>query len=295
MVSVSTLYRAAASFNACVVCWRAAVSRIVSSTNTLPNAFSSARRRYPCPICDGKHLADIVRASGLQGFCATVQHKILAHRDPAATKGVAGSRTYDWAFFTLTSGVLQYVVERYPDETVDFVFDKRRELGHCIARFNRLKDLAQEYGVWPNAENVFSRAGACTPADDKNTAALQMADLLCGEVSAMRNGGCSPSDVWKRLVVRQSVVHVFCDMPWPIPVLVALQGFGKQIQDSSSKILKRIYKDKERSSELQADCDDLIAKQELFESAMDTLMQLHQSDERFRQFQKLMRAKAGLE
>jgi hypothetical protein len=49
-------------------------------------------------------LADIVGASELQGFCASVPHEVLAHRDPAATKRIAGSRTYDWGFFTATSG-----------------------------------------------------------------------------------------------------------------------------------------------------------------------------------------------
>jgi Protein of unknown function (DUF3800) len=238
-------------------------------------------------------LADVVGASGLQGFCTSVKHEILAHRDPSATKRMAGSRTYDWAFFTVTSGVLQFVAKHYPDETIDFVLDERRELGQCAAMFGQLKELALKYGIWENATNVFSRGGTCTAADDKKTAALQMADMLCGEFSAMRNGGVPPSEVWKRLVVRREVVHVFCDMPWPIPVLIALQGFGKQIQDASGKILKRIYKDRERTPELSADCDDLIANQALFETAMNSLMEIHQSDERFRRFQEIMRSKDG--
>jgi hypothetical protein len=240
-------------------------------------------------------LADIVGASELQGFCASVPHEVLAHRDPAATKRIAGSRTYDWGFFTATSGVLQYARDHHPGEIVDFIFDERRELGQCISFLNQLKELAQEYGIWENAANVFGRAGTCTPADDKKTAALQMGDLLCGEFSAMRNGGEPPSEIWRRLVVRREVVHIFCDMPWPIPVLVALQGLGKQIQDASGKILKRVYGDKERSSELAVDCDDLIAKQVLFETAMNTLMEIHQSDEGFRRFQKLMRAQKEVE
>jgi hypothetical protein len=237
-------------------------------------------------------LAAIVGASGLQGFCASVRHELLAHRDPGATKRTAGSRTYDWGFFTSTSGVLQYVKEHHPEETVDFVFDERRELGQCISLLNQLKELAQEYGPWVN---VFSRAGVCIPADDKKTAALQMADLLAGEFSAMGNVGDPPSEAWKRLVVRRDVAHVFCDMPWPIPVLVALQGLGKQIQDTSGKILKRVYKDKERTPELAADCDDLLANQVLYEAAVNMLMEIHQSDEGFRRFQKMRRAQEELE
>lgn len=237
-------------------------------------------------------LAKIVGASELQGFCVSVRHDLLAHRDRAATKRTAGSRTYDWGFFTATSGVLQYVKDHYSHETVDFIFDERRELPQCISLLNQLKELAQEFGPWVN---VFSRAGVCIPADDKKTAALQMGDLLAGEFSAMGNLGDPPSDEWKRLVIRQSVVHLSCEMPWAIPILVALQGMGKQIQDTSGEILKRIYKDKEMTPELSADCDDLIAKQVLYEAAMNTLMEIHQSDEGFRRFQKMMRSQKEVE
>ena len=239
--------------------------------------------------CD---LAAIVGSSNLQGFCASVPHVMLAHRDPSATKQTAGSRTYDWGFFTSTSGVLQYARDHYPDEaTVDFVFDERRELAQCVSLLNELKELAQEYAPWTNA---FSRAGTCTPGDDKKVVPLQMGDLLAGEFSSMGNAENPPSEAWKRLSVR-GIVHIPCDMPRPIPILIALQGMGKQIKDSSGKILKRIYKDKERTSELAADCDDLIARQALFEAAMNTLIKMHESDEGFRRFQEIMRSKNELE
>ena len=231
-------------------------------------------------------LAAIVGASELQGFCASVRHELLAHRDPLATKRTAGSRTYDWGFFAATSGVLQYVKDRHPGETVDFIFDERRELGQCISLLNQLKGLALEHGIWENAENVFGRAGTCTSADDKRTVGLQMADLLAGEFSAMLNYGDSASEAWKRLVARREIAHVPCDMPSPIPLLVALEGFRKQIQDESGKIRKRIYKDKEDSPELAAECDELIANRILYQAAVNALMQMHRSDPRFRRFQR---------
>lgn len=232
-------------------------------------------------------LAAIVGASELQGFCASVRHELLAHRDPGATKRTAGSRTYDWGVFASTSGVLQYAKDHHPDQTVDFVFDERRELGQCIFLLNQLKEVAGEYGPWVN---VFSRVGTCTPADDKKTAALQMADLLAGEFDAMGNGGDPPSDTWKRLVERRGVGHIRCEMPWAIPLLVGLQGWEKQIRDTRGRILKRVNKDKERTPELEKDCDALIAKMALYESVFNALLEAHQSDERFRQFQKMMRA-----
>jgi hypothetical protein len=239
-----------------------------------------------------KDLATILGASELQGFCASVQHELLAHRDPAATKRTAGSRTYDWGFFAATSGVLRYVKDHHPEETVDFVFDERRELRQCISLLGQLKELAQEYGPWIN---VFSRVGSCVPGDDTKAVALQMADLLAGEFSAIGNAGDSPSETWKRLVARRGVIHVPCDMPSPIPVLVALEGFRKQLEIESEKILKRIHKDKESGSELSADCDELIAKQIFYQATIDTLMEIHQSNPLFRDFQRMIKARGELE
>jgi hypothetical protein len=236
-------------------------------------------------------LAAIVGSSELQGFCISVRNELLAHRVPTATKRTAGSRTYDWAFFTATSGVLQYAQKHYPGETVDFVFDERRELPQCISFLDQLKDLAREYGPWAN---VFSSAGNCTSGDDKQICALQMADLLAGEFCTMGNGN-PPSDSWKSLAALRGVAHIPCEMPWPIPVLVALQGMAKQIKDASGKILKRIYKDKERSPELAADCDELIANQILYEVAIKTLMEIHQTEEGFRRFQEIMRLRTEQE
>ena len=107
----------------------------------------------------------------------------------------------------------------------------------------------------------------------------------------MGNNGNPPSDAWKSLAARHGVAHIPCDMPWPIPMLVALQGMAKQIKDASGKILKRIYKDKERSPELAADCDELIANQILYEAAINTLMEIHQTDDGFRRFQEIMRSR----
>ena len=238
--------------------------------------------------CD---LAKIVGESNLQGFGIIVRHDLLAHRDPKATKRTAGSRTYDWGFFTATSGVLQYIKNNHVSESVDFIFDERRELRQCISMFDQLKELARDNMPW--AEH-FSRAGTCTPGDDKKIAALQMGDLLASEFSDMGNAGNPPSEAWKSLAAHQGIVHVACDMPWPIPILVELQGFGKEIQDESGKILKRIYKDGEKGPELMADCDSLIAKQKLFEAAMNRLIEIHESDEGFLRLQQLMRAKDGV-
>lgn len=257
-----------------------------SEANNLQGEF----RHFDAATAEQKKndLAALLGESELQGFCASVRHDLLAHREPAATKQAAGSRTFDWGFFTATSGVLQYTRDHFPEDTVNFVFDERRELAQCIAMLSELKELAQDYGPWVN---VFSRAGTCIAGNDKNNVALQMADLLAGEFCAMGNAGKPPSEAWKLLVSHRAVVHIPCDMPLAIPMLVALQGMAKQIKDASGKILKRIYKDQERSPELQAECDVLIANQVLYENAITALMEVHQSDEGFRHFQALMRSR----
>ena len=235
-----------------------------------------------------KDLALVLAESPLQGFCISVRHDLLAHRDSSASKKSVGSRTYDWAFMTATSGILQWAKDRHPNATVDFIFDERRELEQCIARFIELKRLAGEMGQ--EVLDVFSRAGTCTPANDKSVVALQMGDLLAGEFAAMQNAGEAPSATWKQIASRRQIVHMPCKIPRVAPVLVALEGMDKHIKDASGRILKRIYKNKESSPELAAECDGLIAKYVLQETAINMLMEIHQSDEGFRRFQEMMGA-----
>ena len=242
-------------------------------------------RRFNRVTADQKKndLAKIVGESELQGFCVSVRHELLTYRDPIATKRTAGSRTYDWGFFTATAGVLQYVRDHHPSETVDFIFDDRRELGQCIAMFNELKELAGEEMPWAE---IFSRAGTCTPGDDKETAVLQMGDLLAGEFSDMGNGGNTPTETWRCLTARRGVAHVPCDMPWAIPILVALQGKMKEVKDTAGRFLKRFHKEQERSAGLSALADELIIDERLCKAAVNALMEIHESEEAFRRFKE---------
>ncbi len=230
-------------------------------------------------------LAAVIGASGLQGFCASVRHDILVHRDPSATKRTAGSRTYDWGFFTATSGVLQHLRDHHPSEIVDFIFDERRELKQCISMFYELKDFAGDDTPW---SDIFGRAGTCTPGDDKKIAALQMGDLLASEFSNMGNTGSSPTEAWKLLATHRGIAHVHGDIPWAIPILVALQGKMKQVKDTAGKFLKRLYKDQEKSAELADLGDDLIIDEALCEAAINALMEIHESEEWFKRFKEIL-------
>ena len=119
-------------------------------------------------------LTDVLCAHDLQGFVITVPHHHFRGRDSKLTKGMIGSRIYDWAFVFATRYVLLWVDSAFPEgEKVDFIFEKRRELPLC------LDHLYNPFAV--EAKGIWKRAGSCTPEEDKRVAALQMADLLAGE------------------------------------------------------------------------------------------------------------------
>jgi hypothetical protein len=116
-------------------------------------------------------LANVISAFMLQGFCVSVPYQSFVRRDRDATKGIVGTRAYDWGFLTATSGVLTFVQDTLKaTEKVDFIFDERQELKACIGMWS----LMIQHGIRPNA-------GQCVPGDDKEIAALQMADLLAWE------------------------------------------------------------------------------------------------------------------
>lgn len=124
---------------------------------------------------DAKVLAlaeTISRFPRLLGFCVSVSYRWFVHRDAKALKGQIGNRVYDWGFLAATSGVLHYLDEEHPGkEKVDFVFDERSELNACIAHYNWMK-------TDPFTAQTMHRAGQCGPGNDRELAALQMADLI---------------------------------------------------------------------------------------------------------------------
>ncbi|MGH9615778.1 MAG: DUF3800 domain-containing protein [Acidobacteriaceae bacterium] len=226
-------------------------------------------------------LAGIVGESDLQGFCASVHHKWFEYRDPKATKGMVGSRVYDWGFFTATSGVLQYARDVHPGETIDFVFDERSELRGCIAIYEEMRHM--EDCPW---SEIMSHAGTCTPGDDKKVAALQMADLLAGEFSSIANGGNTPSVVWKILTSRRSVAHMPCQLPPDAPPLVALRSLGKAIKDAAGDFLGRFYGEKERSLSLLNDLGEIAERKAIFDAAMKIFTEKYEADPEYIKFRE---------
>lgn len=221
-----------------------------------------------------QELAEIVGASELRGFCASVRHQLFANRDPKLAKGMVGSRAYDWGFFTVTSSVLQHARAEHPNQTVDFIFDNRQELRGCIATYEEMRNAEQF--PWRRA---FTNAGSCTSGDDREVVALQMADLLSGEFSSMANGSEPPSPAWKAITAVRSVIHIPCDLPPLVPVFIDLRSLGKEIQGLAGNFLRRFYKDEDRSEDLLNDFHELVERKAVFDAAMRLVEEKYRSDD----------------
>jgi hypothetical protein len=96
-------------------------------------------------------------------------HPIIENKP--VEKGLLGSRIYDWAFGGAVKLVLEHMHDQPLDEKVDFVFDLRNELRANIDNFNAMKGQSI-------FDELMSHAGECSPGDDRQIVALQMADLL---------------------------------------------------------------------------------------------------------------------
>jgi hypothetical protein len=186
-----------------------------------------------------------------------------------------GTQIYDWAFLTATSGVLQYAEMVNLGEKVDFVFDRRTELNACIPTYNEMKSCA-----WPP---FMARAGECIPGDDRDLMPLQMADLIAGEFLSQANGH-KPSEAWKIISGAHRVAHLSGYLPLGIQQILQSQKLGKEVEDATSDILKRIYKDKEKSMKLVEDVAKLVRLRDEFFAHFQQLEVLFESDPGYREF-----------
>jgi hypothetical protein len=208
-------------------------------------------------------LAATIPRFDLQGFCVTVSHDYFTNRKPEISKGMMGSRIYDWAFIHAVMGALRYLDTHIPaDEKVDFIFDERSELKQCIPFFyewKRSKEMP-----------VHSRAGTCGPGSDQALAPLQMADLLAGECLSLLRTDCAG-----QLIVGATGPRGFIHLPVEVPEVVVdslrMQAIGKKIFDRVKAINRRYHKDKERSPELSAEMSILQFHVELYLAQMHAM------------------------
>jgi hypothetical protein len=165
----------------------------------------------------------------LQPVVVTMPHRPFLSRNKSAARGRFGSKVYDWAFITAVREILAWVDENRPEgEQIDFVFDNRQEFARCRDEFfNRFS--AEPKGIW-------LRAGTCTPGDDKKIAALQMGDLLAGEIlECMRSPDPSQSPVLMEIAKRNPILLFKGNAPRIIRDGLILENLGKQIFDIGRK------------------------------------------------------------
>jgi hypothetical protein len=166
-------------------------------------------------------LAEVIASYNIQGIGVIVPHAWFSGRDKSASKGMVGTRVYDWGFIEATAGTLQWLKKVGHREKVDFVFDSRSELKACISLFDDLKKMK-----WLS---VMENAGQCTSGDDKDIVALQMADLLCGEFSSLLKGN-PPSNAWRIMAAHRGILQRNCDdLTW-VADGINLQRLASEVQ-----------------------------------------------------------------
>jgi hypothetical protein len=173
-------------------------------------------------------LAKVLANSNLQAVIVTVPHTPFGNRNKAAASGRFGSKVYDWAFIAAIMGILNWVDESFTaDHAMDFIFDHRREFARCKGEFfDRFRD--QGRGVW-------KRAGTCEHGDDEKIAALQMGDLLAGEVLACIRAGGSASPALLEIAHAKPVLLIRGSPPLIIKQSLALENVGKTLFDSGRR------------------------------------------------------------
>src|SRR5687767_4966322 len=144
-----------------------------------------------------KELVSVACNHELTGIIASFKHPLyqlllkdsMIPRNILRTMGYGGySSPYYFCFHLAVSQLLRYLLkDKNAREPVDFVFDDRNDvLKPCIKLYDVVRDM-----IPPDVRNL---AGVARPGDDKSEPALQLADLLAGQVIAnVRTGAPEPT------------------------------------------------------------------------------------------------------
>ena|GEM_PF-1955866 len=226
-------------------------------------------------------LATVISHFDLLGMCAIVPYGIFAGRDAKITKGMMGTKAYDWAFAGAVKCVLQHMQETIPmGEQVDFVFDEHSALRANIDMFYRMKGEAF-------FSELMSHAGGCMPEDDKKIVALQMADLLAWEFS--KAGKISTmSDAFKLIREKNKVAYMRCDPPPQTNATMRLFQLGHEVRAEAIEFLKQIKKPRESltAEEIKAQVGDLLMRETYHNVEWGRLLQWLDEDEEYQNFRK---------
>lgn len=228
-------------------------------------------------------LARTIAKFNLRGICIGVPHSWFTYRDAKASKGVLGTRAYDWGFGTATTGVLDYLEAEYPDnEKVDFVFDERSELRACISTYYETKNH-------PLFAQRLRRAGECSSGTDDEIAALQMADLLAGELCENLNTRVK-SDVLNVIRENNKIVQIHCTPPGRLPNTLRMGKLAHAVQAEAANFLRRSKKQSPdkftRPEAISADFNELLEHFSYFWLEWERHLQQAKDDTDYQEFLK---------
>jgi hypothetical protein len=131
-------------------------------------------------ICANKPLYGITSGLIVNKLRANIE-KINIPKRKVRSIGIP-TEPYEYCSLNLICRVFQIQLERFTPERVDFVFDD-----HSL--FERLTGMYRLLKADVLNEATKEIAGTLTPGDDREIAALQMADLLAGQmISSLRFG-----------------------------------------------------------------------------------------------------------
>ena len=226
-------------------------------------------------------LATVGSRFKLLGMCAIVPFGIFDGRDPKVTKGMMGTRAYDWGFAGAVKIVLQHMKETMPeDEKVDFVFDDHSALAPNIDIFYKMKKD-------PFFKEFMSPAGGCMPDDDKKVVALQMADLLAWEFS---NHGKTRtmSDILKLIRENNQIIYLRCDPPMQTNPTMRLYQLGHEVYAEAVEFLKQIKKPREGLTvdEINEQVSDLLMRETYANVELGRLLLRLDADDEYQAFKK---------
>ncbi len=125
---------------------------------------------------------------------------------------------------------LQWMESQPDNEMVDLVFDEHSALESNIENFNSNKKD-------PFLVDYMRHAGTCSPGNDKEVAALQMADLLAGEFSVEGETGVR-SDALRIIGSRNPVGYLRCEPPAQHMPAIELLNLGSQLRRDVGEYLK---------------------------------------------------------
>lgn len=230
-------------------------------------------------------LANTIGSFGLHGFCSVAPHRIIENKP--VEKGLVGTRIYDWAFAAAVKLVLQHMQDQPLDEKVDFVFDVRTELRANIDTFNAMKGQSIFDGL-------MSHAGECSPGNDRQVVALQMADLLAAEFLTAGEHRIQ-SEAFKIIRDKNKIGYTQGRPPAQHIPMLGLMSLGAQIRREAGQFLKQHREKLMSPEESIRRMLELKIKEVHYYEQFDRILEFLENDAGYQDFRERFLASTGID